>query len=78
MNRRYTRRSGEVRTYAYSDFRPSALMACRAALRLGVLKCCGTVWLYDRRFFSARTVNSLIASGEAVRIGNEIRSANVC
>lgn len=74
MNRRYTRRSGEVSTYAYSDFRPSALMACRMALRLGVLKCCGTVWLYDRRFFSARTVNSLIASGEAIRDGDIVRA----
>jgi hypothetical protein len=36
MDRRYTRTNGEVRTYAYSDFQPTALMACRAALRVRV------------------------------------------
>lgn len=74
MKRRYTRTTGETRSYAYSDFRPTALMACRTALRLGALRCCGALWLYDRRFFSARTVNTLIASGEAVRDGNFVRA----
>lgn len=71
---RYVRTNGEVRTYAYSSFRRSALAACRHALTIGTLKYVGQQYLFDRRFFSAATVNALILAGEAERIGDVVRS----
>jgi hypothetical protein len=75
MIRRYTRTNGEVRTYAYSNFRANALAQCRAALRAGSLLNVGQHYLFGARFFSLATVNVLIATGEAIRIGDIVRLA---
>lgn len=46
---------------------------CRAALRLGELKLNPKGWKFRRRVFTKATVNELIASGEAVRVGEVVR-----
>lgn len=75
---RYVRTNGEVRNYAYGHLQRTAgqaIRTCREALLIGPLRCCGTQYLFDRRFFSSRTVNVLIALGEAVRDGDFVRAA---
>lgn len=74
MIRSYTRTNGEVRTYAYSDFRSNALAQCRSALRAGSLRNVGQHYLFGRRLFSTATVATLIANGEAERIGDIVRA----
>lgn len=71
---RYVRTNGEVRTYAYSNFRANALAQCRAALRIGPMLHVGQHYLFGRRFFSLCTVNWLITHGEAVRDGDFVRA----
>ncbi len=74
----YTRTNGEVRIYVYEHLQRSkgrSLQICREALQKGPMVFIGTHWLYDRRFFSLVTVNKLIALGEAIRDGNEVRAA---
>jgi hypothetical protein len=51
-----------------------AAVICLVALSIGPLTLEGRLWRFDRRFFSPRTVNDLIALGMAVRHGNEVRS----
>lgn len=53
----------------------NALAICRAALRRGHLVASGQnggFWLFGQRRFHPRTVNRLIDTGEAIRLGNHV------
>ena len=64
----------------WRDYHLPAVVIARAALARGPLKLhrvrngsCGIKWRYRMRLFNPQTINALIATGEAVRVGNEVR-----
>jgi hypothetical protein len=56
--------------------RVACLDVCREALRRGPLVIHGQAWMFGRRRFNFATVAQLIANGEAVRDGDEVRMAS--
>jgi hypothetical protein len=59
------------------SYRPTkASIICLVALSIGPLVQEGNMWRFDRRFFSSKTVNDLVALGLAVRCGNQVRAAS--
>jgi hypothetical protein len=53
---------------------PDSAIIVRAALRIGPLTLDGQAWKFGRRRFRFSAVARVIANGEAVRFGDEVRA----